>query len=113
VLYRGIRLPAPQPKPGTPLPTQCGVWIELQAAVEQTDSDIGVFAKVTECEAGATEDLGIITRDLKCPPRELDALPASGFWIIGPAVDVKILLSRGRLRQSRAVLRIALDGLLQ
>ena len=113
MLYRGIRLPAPQPKPGAPLPTQCSVWIALQAAVEQTDSDIGFFAEVAERKAGATEDLGIITGDLKCPPRELDALPASGFWVVGPAVDVKILMSRGRLRQSRAVLRIALNGPLQ
>ena len=96
-----------------PLPTTGTARIESQGAVEEGDADIDVFAEVSEREASTTEDIRIITGNLKCPPSEIHASPAALLGVIGPTIDVEIVMAPRRVRQGRAVAGITLDRLLQ
>src|SRR5262245_26316064 len=41
----------------------------------------------------------------------MDCGALSALWVVGPAVDVKVLVTPRHLRQGRTVVRIARDGL--
>ena len=82
---RGFGLPRPQPEPTAQVPTLSETWVERQSAVSQFNSRIDIFAEVSKNVCDIAQDARIITPDPKRPSRELDALAAARYRIVGPA----------------------------
>ena len=90
---REFRLPRPQSEPTAYHPTASKARIECQSTVDQFDSGINVFAKIGECVSSPTEDTGVVIGEPKRMPGEIDPLTAVQVRVVGPAVDVQIVMA--------------------
>ena len=106
---RNFRLPRPQPEPTAYHPTTSKIRIERQGTVNQLDGCIDVFTKITEYVRSPAKNAGVVAGDPKRPPSETDRLAAVQLSVVGPAVDVEILMALRCCRESSAVTRIALN----
>src|SRR6516165_8930025 len=111
MLDRQVGFPAPQPEPAAAEPPEGETRVKLPGAVDQCDGGVEVFAKIRERVGGATKDIGIVSRNPKCPPGEIDAFAAVRRRVVCRTGDVEHLVVMRRQGKSRTIARIALNRL--
>src|SRR5215470_11297606 len=111
MLNRQVGLTTPQPEPTAAEPSEREVRVKLPSAIDQRDGGIEVFAKITEHERDAAEDIGIFPGDPKCPPGKIDAFATVAGPVCCRTGDVEHLPAMRGQGKRRTVARIALDRL--
>src|SRR5215471_4917115 len=111
MLNRQVGFTMPHPEPTAAEPSEREVRVKLPGAVDQRDGGIKVFAKITEHEGDAAEDIGIFPGNPKCPPGKIDAFATVAGPVCCRTRDVEHLAAMRGQGKSRTVTRIALDRL--
>ena len=74
-------------------PAKSEVRIKLSGVVDQRDSGIEVFAKISERKGGAAQYVGIVLGEPKRPLGKIDAFAAVCRRVLGPTDDGEHLVA--------------------
>jgi hypothetical protein len=113
MVEREFGLTGKDPEQPAPVPSASMARVEGQTAVDQADGDTDILVKVSESEGGKCQNVGIIGADAQRLSRQTDTLQPNCVHIFGPIHHLKRFGDMGRKRESRTVLRIPFDHLLE
>src|SRR5215813_10756211 len=111
MLDRNISLTGPRAKPSALPPASCVARVEIKGAINEGYGYIDVGLEVAENEGRVAEDNGVVVRSLKRPTRQIESVLTVPLWIFAPAIHIKILVQKGRLRESQSIVRAKLECL--
>src|SRR5580704_9689989 len=113
MLQREIRFTGKEPEQRAPVPSASTARVEGETTIDQPDRNIDVLAEVSKNEGTECEDISILGIDSKRSSSEINTGMSRRFWIFGPAVHLKRLVTMSRQGKSGTVVRIAFDCLLE
>src|ERR1700730_2893183 len=111
MLDREIGLPRKQPDVAAASPTKSETRVEDERSVDQGDGGVDVLAKTREHEGSLGKNTWIISADSEGLPGKIDAHAAVRLPVVGPAIEIELVVTNCSESEGRAVAWIALDRL--
>ena len=101
--HRRVGIASPKPQPAADDPTARKAWVEDQCPVHQLDGRVNCLPEVSEDVCGGGKNERIVIRSLESGAGCRNTFSLGPRHILGPAIDMEVLLAERNEDEGRTV----------